>query len=86
MQQPALMGYEVVAVARSYANIRHLQLQVLPVEGSLLSHARRGQEETASRAALDVALRESGRIGETAVVEGVVGIQVQGLHMQHTIG
>ena len=40
----------------------------------------------AGGATLDVALREGGRVGEAAAVEGIIGIQVQRLHLQHAVG
>jgi len=87
MQQPALTWHVVVAIARTYTDVRHLQFHLLiPIKGGVLTHARRCQEETAGRAPLDVALRESGGIRKATAIEDVEGIQVQRFHRQHTIG
>ena len=87
MQQPALAGHVIVAIAATKGDVGHLQLHLLfPVEGGMLAHGRRCQEETAGGASLDVALRESGRIGETATIEDVEGVEIQRLNRQHSIG
>ena len=86
MQQPALTWHVIIAIACSESDVRHLQLHLLiPVEGGMLSHPRCCQEETACGEALDIALREGGGIGEPAAVEDIEGIQVERLHLQHTV-
>ena len=48
VEQPALAGHVVVAVACAEADICHLQLHLLlPVERGVLSHGRRCQEKAA---------------------------------------
>ena len=87
MQQPALAGHVIVAIAATKGDVGHLELHLLfPVEGGMLAHGRRCQEEAAGGASLDVALRESGGIGETATIEDVEGVEVQRLNRQQAVG
>ena len=51
VQQPTLAGHVVVAIACTETDVRHLQLHLLiPVEGGVLTHARRCQQEAARAA------------------------------------
>ena len=90
MEQPSVVGHIVIGVAATNADVRHLELhllhkglrayvQLFALHDSFLPLTRDCQEETASRAPLDVALGERSRIGETTVVEGVEGVHVQRL-------
>ena len=87
MYHPFLGGYEVEAVARADADVRHRELDgFFTLHLAALSLSRGAQQEAACRAALDVAVSKGGGVGEFAVVEGVVAIDVQGLHRQHVFG
>ena len=87
MQQPALTGHVIVAIAATKGDVGHLQLHLLlPVEGGVLAHGRRCQEEAAGGASLDVALRERGGIGETVTIEDVESVEVQRLNRQQAVG
>ena len=97
MEQPSVVGHIVIGVAATNADVRHLELhllheclrayvQLFALHGSFLPLTRDCQEETASRAPLDVTLRERSRIGETTVVEGVESVKVQRLLREQACG
>ena len=87
VEQPVAAGHPVVAISGPDADVGHLEHHFIVARGLVpLALPRKAQQETAGRTALDVALREGGRIGEPAMVEGVVGIDVQRLHRQHLGG
>ena len=95
MNQPTVGRHVVVAVATTDGDIGHLEIHLtIDVFQSIffarnltvLSLSRHGEEKTACRATLNVAVDEGGGIGKTAVVENVVGIHVQRPQAEHFFG
>lgn len=87
MDEPSAAGDEVVAIAGAEADVDDAEPRFVSlVAHGLLCLSCQGQQETACRATLDVALREGGGIGKTATVQRIVGTEVERAERQHVGG
>ena len=87
VEHPFLAQHEIVAITSANAKMTHTEIQVGKRSRTIVtildgtSLEGNSSQPRASRASLNVALRESSWIGETAIVEGIIGCHVQHFHV-----